>query len=108
MINPSKTLIWRISFVVEVKGVFNPRPQPGSHGNSEVNPHKAGIRLVLVTFLAIDFQCTLPPVERRGLALWEIGACQLVLAQSRCSPLKESSLREPSKSLDAIAGLHID
>lgn len=59
MINPSKTLIWRISFVVEVKGVFNPRPQPGSHGYSEVNPHKAGIRLVLATFLAIDFQYTL-------------------------------------------------
>jgi hypothetical protein len=37
-------------------------PYPGYYVNSEVKPPKAGIVLRWVTFLALDFQCTLPPM----------------------------------------------
>ena len=44
------------------EGWHNLKAVTKSHGNSEVKLPKAGILLGWVTFLALDFQCTLPPL----------------------------------------------
>ena len=41
-------------------GGLNPRPWPGSHGNSHVKPPKTIIVLEWLTFLALDLHYTLP------------------------------------------------
>ena len=93
-----------------------------NHQKGGLNHPRAGLVLGWVTFLALDFLCTLPPmvhpitvgypgepgilnqlyVEPRFLSLGEIGAYQLACTHSRCSPSKGgNSLQGPSNSHNA-------
>jgi hypothetical protein len=110
---------------VGVKGSLNPRPLPGSHGNSKVKPPKARIVLrwwhpntwfsgapttmghpiiIGVAGWTRYFQPTM--WESRGLPLEVTDAGRLVHAGSRCSPLTGGSLLRGSlKSHDARFGI---
>ena len=93
-----------------------PTPSPIYDGNSEVKPPKARIVLKWVTFLPLDFWCTLPHLPNRinqifsiyhvtlGAFPWrEIGASQLVHTHSRCSPSKEGKSHTATYMFHRIA-----
>ena len=58
-----------------LKGGLNPSPLPGSHGNCEVELPKAKIVLGWVTFLALDFWGTLPPIVVHPTVVENLGTC---------------------------------
>ena len=119
--------LWSIGFleveflhgkVIFKKDGLNLRLQPGFQGDSEVESSAIGKVLGWVTFLALDFQFTLPSMiyliigryldepyifnqpcgKPKGLLLGDIDACHLL----RCSPLKRgNNLQGPSHSRDA-------
>ena len=109
-------------------GWLKPEALLGSHGNSEIKLPKARILLRWLTFPALDFRCTVPPIghpiivgvfrwigylepalwEPRGLPLWD----RCCLAHLR--PFKvfnfegRQSLRGSLILVMLVSGLHID